>query len=155
MFDLSGKCALVTGASGGIGGAIAAALAGQGARVALSGTRVEALQQAAAGLGDKAMVVAGDLADAAATEALFKDAEAKLGQVDILVNNAGLTRDGLAMRMKDEDWQKVLEVDLTAGFRLARAVKMRHVPELHFQYDDSVDRGERIDNLLRDLGPAD
>ena len=121
MFDLSGKCALVTGASGGIGGAIAAALAAQGARVALSGTRIEALQQAAAGLGDKATVVAGDLADATATEALFKDAEAKLGQVDILVNNAGLTRDGLAIRMKDDDWQKVLDVDLTAGFRLARA----------------------------------
>lgn len=121
MFELTGKCALVTGASGGIGGAIAAALAGQGVRVALSGTRVEALQQAAAGVGDKAVVVAGDLSDAAATEALFKEAETKLGQVDILVNNAGLTRDGLAVRMKDEDWQKVLDVDLTAGFRLARA----------------------------------
>src|SRR5215472_1015180 len=121
MFDLSGKCALVTGASGGIGGAIATALAAQGARVALSGTRVEALQQAASTIGGKAIVVAGDLSDAATTEALFKDAETKLGQVDILVNNAGLTRDGLAVRMKDEDWQKVLDVDLTAGFRLARA----------------------------------
>ena len=121
MFDLSGKCALVTGASGGIGGAIATALAAQGARVALSGTRVEALQQAAAAIGDKAVFVVGDLADAAATEALFKDAEAKLGQVDILVNNAGLTRDGLALRMKDDDWAKVLDVNLTAGFRLARA----------------------------------
>ena len=121
MFDLSGKCAMVTGASGGIGGAIASALATQGARVALSGTRIEALQQLAAMIGDKALVVPGDLSDTAATDALFKDAEAKLGQVDILVNNAGLTRDGLAIRMKDEDWQKVLDVDLTAGFRLARA----------------------------------
>lgn len=121
MFDLSGKCALVTGASGGIGGAIATALAARGARVALSGTRVDALQQAAATIGDKAVVVAGDLADAAATESLIKEAEARLGQVDILVNNAGLTRDGLAVRMKDEDWQKVLDVNLTAGFRLARA----------------------------------
>jgi 3-oxoacyl-[acyl-carrier protein] reductase len=121
MFDLAGKCALVTGASGGIGGAIAGALAAQGARVALSGTRLEALQQAAATIGANAVVAAGDLSDAAATEALFKDAEAKLGQVDILVNNAGLTRDGLAVRMKDDDWQKVLDVDLTAGFRLARA----------------------------------
>lgn len=121
MFDLSGKCALVTGASGGIGSAIAAVLAAQGARVALSGTRVDALQQVAAGLGDKAQVIAGDLSDPAATDALFKEAEAKLGQVDILVNNAGLTRDGLAVRMKDDDWQKVLDVNLTAGFRLARA----------------------------------
>src|SRR5215469_8361028 len=121
MFDLTGQCALVTGASGGIGGAIAASLAQQGARVALSGTRLDALQQAASTIGDKAVVVAGDLADAAATEGLIKDAEAKLGQVDILVNNAGLTRDGLAVRMKDEDWQKVLDVNLTAGFRLARA----------------------------------
>jgi 3-oxoacyl-[acyl-carrier protein] reductase len=121
MFNLSGKCALVTGASGGIGGAIATALAAQGARVALSGTRVEALQQLAGTLGDKAVVTPGDLGDAAATEKLFKDAEAALGQIDILVNNAGLTRDGLGMRMKDEDWQKVLDVNLTSGFRLARA----------------------------------
>lgn len=121
MFSLQGKNALVTGASGGIGGAIAEALAGQGARVALSGTSVEALQELAAKLGDKAVVTPGDLGDAAATEKLFKDAETALGQVDILVNNAGLTRDGLAMRMKDEDWQKVVDVNLTAGFRLARA----------------------------------
>lgn len=121
MFSLSGKCALVTGASGGIGGEIARALATQGARVALSGTRVEALEKLKAELGDKALVTPGDLGDAALTEKLFKDAEAALGQVDILVNNAGLTRDGLAMRMKDEDWQKVLDVNLTAGFRLARA----------------------------------
>ncbi len=121
MFSLSGKCALVTGASGGIGGAIASALAAQGARVALSGTRLDALEKLAATLGDKAVVTPGDLGDAAATEKLFKDAEAALGQIDILVNNAGLTRDGLAVRMKDEDWQKVLDVNLTSGFRLARA----------------------------------
>ncbi|HEX9463642.1 MAG TPA: 3-oxoacyl-[acyl-carrier-protein] reductase [Alphaproteobacteria bacterium] len=121
MFDLANKCALVTGASGGIGGAIAAALAARGARVALSGTRVDALQQLAGTLGAKAVVTPGDLGDAAATEKLFKDAEAALGQIDILVNNAGLTRDGLGVRMKDEDWQKVLDVNLTSGFRLARA----------------------------------
>jgi len=124
MFDLSGKSALVTGASGGIGAAIAKALFAQGAAVALSGTRVEALEALAAALngGDRVKVVPGNLADAAATEALFKDAEKALGgRVDILVNNAGLTRDGLAMRMKDEDWQAVIDVNLTAGFRLARA----------------------------------
>ncbi|MGQ0663209.1 MAG: 3-oxoacyl-[acyl-carrier-protein] reductase [Pseudomonadota bacterium] len=121
MFDLAGKCALVTGASGGIGGAIARALHRQGAHVALSGTRVPVLAALAAELGERAVVVAGDLSAAAATETLFRDAETTLGRVDILVNNAGLTRDGLAARMKDEDWQKVLDVDLTAGFRLARA----------------------------------
>jgi 3-oxoacyl-[acyl-carrier protein] reductase len=121
MFDLGGKTALVTGASGGIGGAIARALHAQGATVALSGTRVEALGQLADVLGDRRHVVPGNLADAAATEKLVKDAEAALGHVDILVNNAGLTRDMLAMRMKDEDWQAVLDVNLTAGFRLARA----------------------------------
>jgi 3-oxoacyl-[acyl-carrier protein] reductase len=121
MFSLAGKCALVTGATGGIGGAIAKVLAKQGAKVALSGTRVAVLEQLKGEIGDNAVIVPGDLGDAAATEKLFKDAEAALGQVDILVNNAGLTRDGLALRMKDEDWQKVLDVDLTAGFRLARA----------------------------------
>jgi 3-oxoacyl-[acyl-carrier protein] reductase len=121
MFSLSGKCALVTGASGGIGGEIAKALVAQGARVALSGTRVDALEKLKGHLGEAALVTPGDLGDAAATDKLFKDAETALGQVDILVNNAGLTRDNLALRMKDEDWQKVLEVNLTAGFRLARA----------------------------------
>lgn len=121
MFSLSGKCALVTGASGGIGGAIAEALVAAGAKVALSGTRVEPLEVLKAKLGASAFVCPGDLGDAAATEKLFKDAEAALGQVDILVNNAGLTRDGLAMRMKDEDWQKVIDVNLSAGFRLSRA----------------------------------
>ena len=121
MFDLGGKTALVTGASGGIGGAIARALHAQGATVALSGTRVEALNALADALGDRRHVVPGDLADATATDQLFKDAEAALGHVDILVNNAGLTRDMLAMRMRDEDWQAVIDVNLTAGFRLARA----------------------------------
>jgi 3-oxoacyl-[acyl-carrier protein] reductase len=122
MFDLTGKSALVTGASGGIGAAIARALHAQGAAVALSGTKVEALESLAAELGERAFVTPANLSDTAATEALVKTAEAALGQVDILVNNAGLTRDGLAMRMKDEDWQLVLEVNLTAGFRLSRAV---------------------------------
>jgi 3-oxoacyl-[acyl-carrier protein] reductase len=122
MFDLTGKSALVTGASGGIGAAIARALHARGAAVALSGTKVEALESLAAELGERAFVTPANLSDTAATEALVKTAEAALGQVDILVNNAGLTRDGLAMRMKDEDWQLVLEVNLTAGFRLSRAV---------------------------------
>jgi 3-oxoacyl-[acyl-carrier protein] reductase len=122
MFDLTGRSALVTGASGGIGAAIARALHAQGAKVALSGTRVEALEALAAELGERAFVTPANLSDTAATESLIKNAEAALGQVDILVNNAGLTRDGLALRMKDEDWQLVLDVNLTAGFRLSRAV---------------------------------
>jgi 3-oxoacyl-[acyl-carrier protein] reductase len=121
MFDLSGKTALVTGASGGIGGAIARALHRQGAAVLLAGTRQAALEGLASELGERTRVHVADLADPAAPDALVKDAEAALGKLDILVNNAGLTRDGLAVRMKDEDWQKVLDVDLTAGFRLARA----------------------------------
>jgi 3-oxoacyl-[acyl-carrier protein] reductase len=122
MFGLEGKCALVTGASGGIGSEIAKALARQGARVALSGTRIEALEKVKAEIGDKAVLAPGDLGSAEATDKLLKDAEAALGQIDILVNNAGLTRDNLALRMKDEDWQKVIDVNLTAGFRLSRAV---------------------------------
>jgi 3-oxoacyl-[acyl-carrier protein] reductase len=120
MFDLSGKTALVTGASGGIGGAIAKALHAQGATVALSGTRREALEKVAAELGARTHVLPCDLGDPAATDALAKEAEAAMGKLDILVNNAGLTRDNIAMRMKDEEWQKVLDVNLTAGFRLAR-----------------------------------
>jgi 3-oxoacyl-[acyl-carrier protein] reductase len=122
MFDLSGKCALVTGASGGIGGAIAGALHGAGATVALTGRNVEALAALAAELGDRAHVIAGDLADAEAASAVAKSAEDVLGGVDILVNNAGLTRDGLMMRLKDDDWLAVIEVNLTAAFRLSRAV---------------------------------
>ncbi|PWC77679.1 3-oxoacyl-[acyl-carrier-protein] reductase [Azospirillum sp. TSH64] len=121
MFDLTGKSALVTGASGGIGASIARALHAQGAAVALSGTRVAPLEALAAELGERAFVVPGNLSEAAATEQLFKDAEAALGKVDILVNNAGLTRDQIAMRLKDEDWQSVIDVNLTAAFRLSRA----------------------------------
>ncbi len=122
MFDLSGKKALVTGASGGLGGAIARALHGQGATVALSGTKVSALEELAAALGDRAHVLPADLADPATGDKLIADADRAMGQVDVLVNNAGLTRDMIAVRLGDEDWQEVLEVNLTAGFRLARAV---------------------------------
>ncbi len=121
MFDLNGKVALVTGASGGIGGAIARALHAQGASVGLSGTRVEPLEQLAADLGERTAVLPCNLSDAVQTEALVGQCEEALGPLDILVNNAGLTRDGLAMRMKDEDWQAVLDVNLTAAFRLTRA----------------------------------
>ncbi|MBB3065082.1 3-oxoacyl-[acyl-carrier-protein] reductase [Limibacillus halophilus] len=121
MFDLSGKVALVTGASGGLGGAIAKALHAQGASVALTGTRVEPLEALKSTLGDRAAVLPCDLSDPAATEGLIGRCEEALGPLDILVNNAGLTRDGLAMRMKDEDWQTVLDVNLTAAFRLTRA----------------------------------
>lgn len=121
MFDLTGKCALVTGASGGIGGAIARMLHARGAAVALAGTREAALQAVADDLGARAHVAVGDLSDAAGAEAVIKAADAAMGQVDILVNNAGLTRDNLALRLKDEDFQKVLDVNLVAGFRLARA----------------------------------
>lgn len=123
MFDLTGKTALVTGASGGIGAAIAKALHAKGATVALHGTKVEALEALAAELGERAHVVPANLSDPAQVEELAKKAEAALGGgVDILVNNAGLTRDGLVLRMKDEDWQSVLDVNLTAGFRLSRAL---------------------------------
>jgi 3-oxoacyl-[acyl-carrier protein] reductase len=122
MFDLTGKNALVTGASGGIGNAIARALHAQGATVALSGTREEVLQRLAGELGERTHVTPANLGDHGGADKLAKDAEAALGSVDILVNNAGLTRDNLAMRLKDEDWQIVLDVNLTAAFRLSRAV---------------------------------
>ncbi len=122
MFDLSGKTALVTGASGGIGRAIAEALHAQGAAVVLSGTRRDALDGLAAQLGERVAVVPCDLNDVHAVEALVPAAEAAVGAaVDILVNNAGITRDNLFMRMKDEEWDAVLAVNLTTGFRLARA----------------------------------
>ncbi|NQV46187.1 MAG: 3-oxoacyl-[acyl-carrier-protein] reductase [Rhodospirillaceae bacterium] len=121
MFDLTGKKALVTGASGGIGGAIARALYAQGAEVALSGTRVDALQALAGELGGRAHVTPSDLSSAEGPAALFADAAAAMGGVDILINNAGLTRDNLSMRMKDEEWQTVIDVNLTAAFRLSRA----------------------------------
>ena len=120
MFDLTDKNALVTGASGGIGGAIARALHAAGARVGLSGTRAGALDALAGELGDGAFAVPADLSLANGAKTLVKDAEAALGGIDILVNNAGLTRDQLAVRMSDEDWQMVLDVNLTAAFRLSR-----------------------------------
>ncbi|MCR9150365.1 MAG: 3-oxoacyl-[acyl-carrier-protein] reductase [Rhodobacteraceae bacterium] len=122
MFDLTGKSALVTGASGGIGGEIARALHGAGAAVALSGTRAAPLEALAAELGDRVHVLPCNLSDAEAVEALPKQAAAALGAVDILVNNAGITRDNLFMRMSDEEWQSVLDVNLTATFRLCRGV---------------------------------
>ena len=121
MFDLTGMTALVTGASGGIGSAIAKALAGQGARVALSGTRVEALEAVAAEIGGNCVILPCDLADGAAVDGLVPRAVEALGKLDILVNNAGLTRDNLAMRMKDEEWDTVIRVNLEAAFRLIRA----------------------------------
>ncbi len=124
MFDLAGKKALVTGASGGIGGAIATTLHRQGAEVGLSGTKLPALEALARSLGGRAYVLPADLAEAGGADALAKAADAALGQVDILVNNAGLTRDMLAVRMKDEDWQVVIDVNLTAAFRLTRALLM-------------------------------
>ncbi|MDP9128593.1 MAG: SDR family NAD(P)-dependent oxidoreductase, partial [Pseudomonadota bacterium] len=123
MFDLSGKNALVTGASGGLGKAIAQVLHAQGARIVLSGTKMEALTALQGELGPKSFIAAGNLSDPATPAAMVKEAELQLGGgIDILVNNAGLTRDGLAMRMKDEDWDAVLNVNLSAAFRLSRAV---------------------------------
>ncbi len=122
MFDLTGKVALVTGATGGIGGGIAKALHGQGATVVLSGTRIEALETLKNELGERAFVAQCDLSDIASVEALPKTAEGLAGPIDILVNNAGITRDNLLMRMKDEEWDKVIAVNLTATFRLCRAV---------------------------------
>jgi 3-oxoacyl-[acyl-carrier protein] reductase len=121
MFDLTGKTALVTGATGGIGGAIAAALHRQGATVALSGTRRERLEEIAASLGSRAHVVPTNLSSLEEVEALVPAAEQAMGGLDILVNNAGITRDNLLIRMKDEEWDQVIAVNLTATFRLTRA----------------------------------
>lgn len=121
MFDLTGKKALITGASGGIGESIARALHAQGAAVALSGTREPALRALADSLGERTEVVPCVLTDREAVAALPAAAEAALGGLDVLVNNAGITRDNLAMRMRDEDWDEVLEINLTAAFRLSRA----------------------------------
>ena len=121
MFDLTGMTALVTGASGGIGSAIAAALAGQGARVALSGTREAALRSVADEIGNDAVILPANLSDPAAVDALVPRAVEELGKLDILINNAGVTRDNLAMRMKDEEWTDVIRINLEAAFRLSRA----------------------------------
>jgi 3-oxoacyl-[acyl-carrier protein] reductase len=122
MFDLTGKNALITGASGGIGGDIARALHAAGATVALSGTREEPLKALADELGERAYVLPCNLSDAEAVDALPKQAAEAMGSVDILVNNAGITRDNLFMRMKDEEWQSVLDVNLTSTMRLCRGV---------------------------------
>ena len=121
MFDLTGRVALVTGATGGIGGAIARVLHGAGATVVCTGTRAEALDALIESLGDRAIAVPGDLSDSAVPDALVKGVESNEGRLDILVNNAAFTRDNLALRMKDEDWDNVINVNLTAAFRLARA----------------------------------
>ena len=122
MFDLTGKCALVTGASGGIGGAIARALHGAGASVAISGTREAPLEALSAELGERVHVLTCNLSDPEAVDALPKRATEALGSVDILVNNAGITRDQIFMRMSDEEWQSVIDVNLTATMRLCRGV---------------------------------
>ncbi len=122
MFDLSGRKALVTGASGGIGESIARSLHAQGAIVGLHGTRVEKLEALAADLGDRVMIFPANLSDRDAVKALAEKAEADMGGIDILVNNAGITRDGLFVRMTDADWDAVLEVNLTSTFRLIRSV---------------------------------
>lgn len=122
MFDLTGKVALITGASGGIGLAIARTLHARGAAVVVSGTRTESLLALKTELGDRAHVAPCNLADTGAVEALPKAAELAAGPIDILVNNAGITRDNLFLRMKDEEWDAVIAVDLTAAFRLTRAV---------------------------------
>jgi 3-oxoacyl-[acyl-carrier protein] reductase len=131
MFDLTGKTALVTGATGGIGGAIAKALHAQGAHVVLSGTRQDALDALAAELGSRVSTVACNLGDAAEVDGLVAAAEAVAAPLDILIANAGITRDGLLLRMKDEDWEAVIKVNLEAYFRLSRAalkgmMKRRH-----------------------------
>jgi 3-oxoacyl-[acyl-carrier protein] reductase len=121
MFDLAEKRVLVTGASGGIGGAIAEDLHSQGANVVLSGTRLEVLQGLADKLGERAHVITCDLSDLKGAQQLVKDCEDRLGGIDVLVNNAGLSRDNLAVRMKDEDWDNVLAINLTSSFHLSRA----------------------------------
>ena len=121
MFDLTGKTALVTGATGGIGGDLARALHAQGAHVVVSGTRAEALEALAAALGERVTPLVCNLGESSEVDALIGRAEAATGQVDVLVANAGITRDGLLVRMKDEDWETVLKVNLEAYFRLSRA----------------------------------
>ncbi len=122
MFNLNGKCALITGASGGLGSSIARALHESGAKVALSGTRVDPLESLAAELGEGAFVVPANLSDPDSVAALPKAAEEAMGQVDILVNNAGITRDNIAMRMKDEEWDDVMQVNLKSAFKLTQGL---------------------------------
>lgn len=131
MFDLKGKKALVTGATGGIGGAIAKALAAQGARVAISGTRVEKLEALAKEMGDAAIVIPANLSDMADVDRLAAEAIEKLEGIDILVNNAGLNRDTLLLRMSDDDWDTVMAVNLKAAFKLSKAV-MRPMMKARF-----------------------
>jgi 3-oxoacyl-[acyl-carrier protein] reductase len=131
VFDLSDQTALVTGASGGIGGAVAKALYRQGAQIMLAGTRLGVLRALADELGERAHFAVADLVDLAAPDRLVKDAESAMGRIDILVNAAGITRDALALRMNDEDWRAVLEVNLTAAFRLTRAVLRGMVRRRH------------------------
>ena len=131
MFDLSGRKALVTGASGSIGGGIARALHQRGATVGISGTRREVLDALAAELNDRVHVLPCDLADGAAVDALVPAAEAAMGDLDILVNNAGLTRDTLFVRLTDEDWNRVIAVNLTAAFKLSRSVLMGMMRRRH------------------------
>src|SRR5271166_263816 len=131
MFDLAGQTALITGASGGIGGAITRALHRRGAQVMVAGTRRDVLSTLAAELGERTHIGLADLVDPAAADRLVKDAERAMGRIDILVNNAGVTRDALALRMDDESWQAVIEINLTAAFRLTRAalrgmIRRRH-----------------------------
>jgi 3-oxoacyl-[acyl-carrier protein] reductase len=121
MFELSGRTALITGATGPIGGAIARILHGQGATVGISGTRAEVLQQLAAELGERVHILPGNLGDANETDALVPRAEEAMGQLDILVANAGVTRDNLLVQLRDEDWEQVIAINLSATFRLARA----------------------------------
>ena len=122
MFELEGKCALITGASGGIGGSIARALYGQGAKVALSGTRIDPLKALADDLGDRAFIVPCNLSDVDAVKALPQKASEEMGGIDILVNNAGITKDNLFMRMSDDDWHQVIDVNLTSTMHLMKSV---------------------------------
>ena len=125
MFNLTGKTALVTGATGGIGEAIARALHAQGATIGISGRNTDKLNTLAADLKDRVHVLPADLSNLEAVDKLVSDADAAMGQIDILVNNAGLTRDNLSMRMKDEEWNEVIAVNMTATFKLAKAVQSR------------------------------
>lgn len=122
MFELEGKCALITGASGGIGGSIARALYGQGAKVALSGTRIDPLKALADDLGDRAFIVPCNLSDVDAVKALPQKASEEMGGIDILVNNAGITKDNLFMRMSDDDWNQVIDINLTSTMHLMKSV---------------------------------